>query len=344
MRFHNKIPFPFFFFIGLCILLSDVYAGDGDTGKGKTNKDTVTALVIAPSNPLYKNISNLSGNQIITLIDSLIDLKDAPLELLKEINDYAESRLLEHDFYISLTNYYENSEIPSNSVYGKWDTRNILAYDESISKHDTLVPLTLVDTKNNCNYVAPLTSPVVTSGFGWREGKNHNGVDLDLEVWDPVVAAFDGMVRISLFHPGYGRVVVIRHYNGLETLYAHLHRLKVKAGDVVEAGQIIGLGGSSGHSTGSHLHFEVRFKGKPLNPKKFISFKKNKLVSDSLQLVKNKWSYSVVPSGIKYHKVERGDFMYKIAALYGVSVNQLCELNGLSKESILVLGKKLRIK
>lgn len=325
-----------------CIQINGFCNDGSDLDKPK--KDTVSALVINPTNPLYDNLSDLSGNQIVSLIDSLLDQKNVSSSLIREINDYAESRLLEHDFYVSLTNYYENSPIPSNSMYGKWDTKNILPYDNSITANDTSLTLTLVDTANLCNFNAPIQDPVVTSNFGWRNGKNHNGIDLDLQVWDPVVASFDGMVRISLYHPGYGRVVVIRHYNGLETLYAHLHRLKVKAGDIVEAGQVIGLGGSSGHSSGSHLHYEVRFKGKPLNPKHLISFKNNNLISDSLELTKRKYSYSALPLGIEYHTIVRGDFMYKIANRYGISVNELCSLNGIRRNKVLIVGRKLRIK
>jgi murein DD-endopeptidase MepM/ murein hydrolase activator NlpD len=335
----DKISFLILLFVSIpCLSFANF------TPQVKTLKDTVSALVISPSNPLYEKISNLSGNKIVTLIDSLLDLKEVPLALLKELNEYAETRLLEHDFYNSLTNYYDNSAIPSNSTYGNWDTRNVSPYSESISKLDTSILLTLTDNKSNCNFVAPIQSPVVTSNFGWRNGKNHNGIDLDLEVWDPVVASFDGMVRISLFHPGYGRVVIIRHYNGLETLYAHLHRLKVKAGEIVEAGQIVGLGGSSGHSSGSHLHFEVRYKGKPLNPKHLISFKNNKLVSDSLLLTKQKWNYSVLPLGIEFHTIKKGDFMFKIAKRYGLTVNELCKINGVKRNKILYPGRKLRIK
>jgi LysM repeat protein len=328
----------------LFLSISTVCFGRFSEDEKRTNKDTVSALVIAPTNPFYDNISSLSGNKIISVIDSLLNLKNIPMDLTKEINDYAETRLLEHDFYNSLTNYYENSAIPSNSTYGKWDTRNISPYNESICTKDTSVLLTLTDNKNNCNFISPIQDPVVTSNFGWRNGKNHNGIDLDLQVWDPVAAAFDGMVRISLYHPGYGRVVIIRHYNGLETLYAHLHRLKVKAGDIVEAGQIIGLGGSSGHSSGSHLHFEVRYKGKPLNPKHLISFKKNELVSDSILLTKQKWNYAVLPLGIEFHTIKRGDFMFKIANRYGLTINELCEINGIKRNKTLYPGKKLRIK
>jgi len=338
-RIKGKILILLIITIGIC------FSSYGEIPyNNKSNKDTITALVISPSNPLYNSTSNLTGKQIISMIDSLLDLDYIPKEALKQINDYAESRLLKHDFYISLTNYYENSAIPSNSTYGKWDTRNISPYNESITKNDTSLILTLTDVKNNCSFVAPIQNPKVTSNFGWRNGKNHSGIDLDLQVWDPVVASFDGMVRIALYHPGYGRVVVIRHYNGLETLYAHLHRFKVKTGDIVEAGQVIGLGGSSGHSSGSHLHYEVRYKGETLNPKHLISFKKNELISDSLLLIKQKWSYTALPMGIEYHTIQRGDFMYKIASRYGMSVNELCEINGIRRNKLLIVGRKLRIK
>lgn len=306
--------------------------------------DTVAALVIDHENPIYEKLNGLSGGEIITLIDSLLDTKSATSSLLHEINDYAEQRLLKHDYYNSLTNFYDNSEIPSNSTYKKWDTKNILPYDENISKHDTIVHLTLTDPTNNCIYYPPLWDPVVTSNFGYRNGRNHNGIDLDLEVWDPVYAAFDGMVRIALYHPGYGRVVIIRHYNGLETLYAHLHRIKVKTGSIVSAGQVIGLGGSSGRSSGSHLHFEARYKGKPLNPKHLISFEKNKLISGSIELVRQKWNYTVRPKGVRYHKVKKGDFLIKIASRYGLSVKELCDLNGIQKSKLLAVGKELRVR
>ena len=330
----------------LCCLCFSVIslAVNEDEDRTKEGKDTVSALVIAPTNPLYNEIADLTGEQIVGMIDSLLELDDIPLELIKEINEYAENQLLHHDFYNSLTYFYEDSEIPGASVYGKWDTRNILPYGNELFAKDTSLILTLTDSKNNCNFVAPLPEPVVTSNYGWRNGRNHNGIDLDLQVWDPVHAVFDGMVRIALYHPGYGRVVVIRHYNGLETIYAHLHRFKVKTGDIVEAGQVVGLGGSSGQSSGSHLHFEVRYKGKPLNPKHIISFKTNTLISDSLQLVKQKWNYSAYPVGVEYHTIERGDFMYKIAQRYGMTVRELCEINGITRNKVLIVGRKLRVK
>lgn len=327
-----------FFICVLLFLQSLAFAIDGG---GK--KDTVKALVVSQT-PLtsHLDLSRKSGSEIISLIDSLLDLDIVPKHLIKEINEYAEQKLLKHDFYISLTGFYDSSQYPSNNFYQKWDTYNLYPYQESLRKNDKRIKLVLQDQKNHCDFKMPIKG-LITSYFGLRDGRNHNGLDIDLQVWDPVAVAFDGMVRISRYHPGYGRVVVVRHYNGLETLYAHLHRLKVKPGEVVEAGQIIGLGGSSGRSTGSHLHFEVRFKGKPINPKVVIDFNNNKLISDSIQLVKNKWSYQVVPLGIDYHTVKRGEHLYGIAKQYGTTIAQLCELNGIRRNRPLRVGQKLRI-
>jgi murein DD-endopeptidase MepM/ murein hydrolase activator NlpD len=315
---------------------------NNNNNNNNTKKDTLPALVVNTSLPEFENFKDFSGEDIVNLIDSLLDSESIPYELIKEINDYAEKRHLEHDFYVSLTAFYDSSAIPASSFYGKWDNHNPHPYDETICADDTSLLLVLRDSAHFCDYVHPFPG-VITSKFGWRNGRNHNGIDIDLEVWDPVVAAFDGMVRVSKYHDGYGRVVIIRHYNGLETVYAHLHRLKVKPGDIVQAGQVIGLGGSSGTSTGSHLHFEVRFKGKALNPQHIINFKTQQLYSDTVVLEKQKWNYTAVPEGVKFHTIEYGDFLYKIATRYGLTVNELCDLNGITRKHKLYAGRKLRV-
>lgn len=327
-----------FFFI-LFVSTNSVVAEDNDK-----NKDTLSAIVVSSSNPIYCNISTLSGNEIIQLIDSILELDVVPKEILKELNAYAESRVLKSEITNALTYFYDDSPYPAHSIYQKWDENNIFPYDEQLIKEDSALLLTLTDSTNYCNYSPPIVNPVVTSNFGWRNGRTHAGIDLDLEVWDSVYAVFDGMVRVAIKHPGYGRVVIIRHHNGLETLYAHLHRFKVKTGDIVQAGEIIGLGGSSGKSSGSHLHFEVRFKGKSINPRSIISFKNNNLISSQMELIKQKHDYVALPTGVEYHTIERGDFMFKIAKQYGLTVKQLCELNGINRNKTLIVGRKLRIK
>lgn len=303
----------------------------------------MAALVVSSTDPIAVDIENMSGEQIINLVDSLLDSKSIPYEMIKKINAYVEDRLLKHDYYNSLTAFYDTSRYPAQSFYQRWDNYNIFHYDESIAANDTSVTLVLSDSISNCTYHHPLDTTIVTSYFGFRNGRNHHGIDFDLQVWDPVMASFDGMVRLARYHEGYGRVVIIRHYNGLETLYAHLHRFKVKVGDVVEAGQVIGLGGSSGQSSGSHLHYEMRFKGKPLNPKHIVDLKKDQLYNDTLILKRSGYTYTAIPKGQKFHTIQRGDFMYKIAKRYGMTVNQLCDLNGCSRNKRLIVGRKLRI-
>ena len=325
--------------IGLCILAFSLQL---TSSLSNIQQDTLTDPFggedsVSDENQIFQSIEYMTEENIIALIDSLLDEETIPLELIHEISLYVKSQ------YDTLaestpTGSDEPSVYPAHHFYLNWDVYNTHPYPNTLSKNDTAVLLVLQD--NVRLYVPPVVG-TITSKFGGR--RNHNGLDIDLEVWDPVVSAFDGMVRIARKHGGYGRVVVVRHYNGLETFYAHLHRIKVKPGDIVKAGQLIGLGGSSGNSTGSHLHFECRFKGKALNPMHFIDIKNNTLFSDTVILNKTEWSYSVYPKGIKFHKVEKGDFLYKIAERYGTTVSRICELNGISKNSILRVGQKLRI-
>ncbi|PCH94675.1 MAG: hypothetical protein COB85_05350 [Bacteroidetes bacterium] len=297
---------------------------------------------------VFQSLDFMTHDGVYSLIDSLLDLEKIPTDLLKEIKLFVNAKYA--PVYQSSLSSEGGKSSPEGSVaktdilypahryYKKWDTFNTHPYSEALSKNDTSLELVLQTASSP--YIPPIIGPI-TSYFG--DGRNHSGMDIDLQVWDTVVSAFDGVVRISRKHGGYGRVVVVRHNNGLETLYAHLHRLKVVPGDIVKAGQLIGLGGSSGHSSGSHLHFECRFKGKPLNPAHFINYKTNKLVADTITLVKTRWSYSAVPKGVKYHRVANGEFLYLIAKRYGTSINRICDLNGIRRNSILRVGQQLRI-
>ena len=113
---------------------------------------------------------------------------------------------------------------------------------------------------------------IKTSPYGWRWNRPHRGVDIRLNVGDPVHCAFNGVVRIARPMGAYGNLVVVRHYNGLETVYGHLSKIKVKPLQVVSAGQVLGLGGSTGRSTGPHLHFEVRFQYEAFDPEWILDF------------------------------------------------------------------------
>jgi len=202
----------------------------------------------------------------------------------------------------------------------------------------------------------------ITSRYGWRHGRNHNGIDIDLETGDTVKAAFDGRVRYSQMHDGgFGNLVIIRHYNGLETYYAHNSKLLVAPNQEVKAGEPISLGGNTGRSTGSHLHFEVRFYDNPINPENLFNFE-DKYVDDNLLVHSGIFrpgssrhkstssghntggsSYKIDKSS-RTHKVRSGDSLYGISLKYGVSLGQIYRMNGLNESSVLQIGQIVKVK
>ena len=309
-------------------------------------RDSLKTLSVPPQDlirqiDLYLGIEKMGDNEIVALIDSLFETDLVPYALINQINLYVANRPPPVDPFA----YIDTCSIPGSCFYnGQWNTLLPNPYLNDLAKNDTVQELLLQsgDYERISQYVTPVDN-VITSKFGWREGKNHNGIDVDLEVWDTVGAAFDGMVRVARYYGGYGRVVVVRHYNGLETTYAHLHRLKVKPGQVVKAGEVIGLGGSSGHSTGSHLHFEVRFKGVPINPLNIIDYNEKRLINDTLILKKTTYGYAAFPKGATLHTVKRGDCLYDIAKKYGTTTTRLARLNGIRRNSRLSVGQQLRV-
>lgn len=224
-------------------------------------------------------------------------------------------------------------------MFFQWDTLNIHSYNYDLKNlRDTL----LVLSDNSLSGYAPPHIGEVTSNFGFRSQRFHYGIDIKLETGDPVLCAFKGKVRIAKRSKTYGNVVVVRHSNGLETIYAHLSRIDVEIGQDVQAGDMIGLGGNTGRSTGSHLHFEVRFKGKAINPNEIISFTDNSLISDSLLISQENFKYLSEIKKIKYYTIRKGDTLSRIAAKYGTTTKKLCKLNGIKSTTVLRVGRKIR--
>lgn len=199
----------------------------------------------------------------------------------------------------------------------------------------------------------------ITSNYGYRHRRMHRGVDLGYPEGTPVSAAFDGIVRISKGTAntgGYGNLVVIRHYNGLETYYAHLSRRLVNPGQIVKAGDIIGLGGNTGRSYGAHLHFEVRYLGLDIDPNRIIDFDNFKLKYDTMfvsgytvstpnptpQTVQEK-PVTRPSSSPTYHKVRKGDCLGSIARKYHTTITKLKKLNHLRSDNIRE-GQRLRVR
>lgn len=236
----------------------------------------------------------------------------------------------------------EQSEYPALSLYPNWNNQYVHAYGNAIIPDTYTIDLT--------GFHMPTPSTKITSPFGppWR--RMHNGLDLKVNIGDTIVAAFDGKVRIVKYERrGYGKYVVIRHDNGLETVYGHLSKQLVEENQLVKAGEVIGLGGNTGRSTGSHLHFETRFLGIAINPIYMFDFPKQDIVADTYTFRRTQGSKragshdtQVADGTIRYHKVKSGDTLSRIAKLRGVSVSTLCKLNRIKPTTTLRIGQVLR--
>lgn len=302
--------------------------------EGEPKKDT-TRLKIDASSISNEKIG-VTKLQLVHMVDSLLDLETINEQEI-ELISYYNSILASKDANLTIVKY---GSLPATNFYEDFDESTVFHITP-----DTEFPesqIIKIESDSLGVYHHPKIGPV-NSKFGWRDGRMHKGIDINLHKGDPIVAAFDGMVRIAHLKGAYGNVVIIRHYNGLETVYAHLSKIKVKPGQVVLAGQLIGLGGSTGRSSGPHLHFEVRFKGQALNPSSIISFIENKTYNDSIVIKKSRYGVCAYPSNASLHTIERGDTWYEVAKRYGLSMKELCVLNNTDKRYYLKIGQKLRV-
>jgi len=233
---------------------------------------------------------------------------------------------------------------PAEDIYNNiWTSDHVNPYKIPI---DSLPDSIRIDMSN---FVVPVRG-TMTSVFGPRRYRFHYGVDLRLKIGDSVRSAFSGKIRIIDYEArGYGHYIVIRHNNGLETVYGHLSAVLVSLNQNVKAGQLIAFGGNTGHSTGPHLHFEMRYIGNALNPAHIIDFTTG-LAREKSYLITKKQSFyyqhevKVVASSAKYYKVRKHDTLARIAARNGASVRSLCKLNGIKPKTHLKPGIRLRVR
>ena len=251
---------------------------------------------------------------------------------------------------------------PSADLYEDWN--NVYAHRE-----ETLPDSFRIDLRG---FHMPTDSRVLTSNFGARWGRQHKGLDIKVYIGDTIRAAFSGKIRIVKYEPrGYGKYVVIRHHNGLETIYGHMSKHLVVENQEVKAGEPIGLGGNTGRSTGSHLHFETRLCGVALNPAlmfdfrnqdvvgDFYTFRRAKYASESAQATRLRGvgssngdsdqddeleiaSTARKTSNVHFHKVKKGDTLQAIARKHRTTVAKLCELNHIGKTIRLRPGQILK--
>ncbi len=232
---------------------------------------------------------------------------------------------------------------PANDIYlSIWTSERVNPYRQPI---DSLQDSILIDLSG---FTLPHPG-YITSRFGPRRYRYHYGTDLKLQVGDSVRCAFDGQVRIVGWDPrGYGHYVVVRHDNGLETVYGHLSAPLVDENMRIYSGEVVGLGGNTGRSTGSHLHFEFRYLGNAFDTENIIDYSAGKLREDKYLITKKgTFKHKEVVKQLqsaKYHTVRQGDTLSGIAKRYGTSVRNLCRINGIKETTILQIGRKIRVR
>ena len=281
--------------------------------------------------------------------------KQAPVDRkMKSVDSMLLQRIIEQEERMN----------PSADLYQDWN--NVYAHRE------TALPDTFrIDLRGFC---MPTSSRIVTSNFGARWGRQHKGLDIKVYVGDTIRAAFSGKIRIVKYEPkGYGKYVVIRHHNGLETIYGHMSKHLVVENQEVKAGEPIGLGGNTGRSTGSHLHFETRLCGVALNPAlmfdfhnqdvtgDFYNFRRNRYAAESAQATRLRGAGVTRTNGddddsdmavtssrssytptARYHKVKRGETLQSIARKCHTTVAALCKINRIGKTKRLMPGQILK--
>ena len=241
----------------------------------------------------------------------------------------------------------ENLMFPADELYNSnWDTLNVNPFVKT--------PIEFPESYTiDCrSFIMPIDNEIkITSKYGPRKRRMHRGTDLKVQIGDTIRAAFDGKVRIKSFERrGYGHYLVLRHPNGLETVYGHLSKFLVKENQIVHAGEAIALGGNTGRSTGSHLHFETRFLGKDINPEEIFDFlngapHKDEFVFHNIKINGKKSNiYSTSADAIAIHRIKKGETLGLVAAKYGTTVTELCKLNGISKTSTLSIGQPIRFR
>lgn len=237
---------------------------------------------------------------ILVYAQKVIDTVDTPIGKLL-IFENRTWKILNESSFNGILNERIHSLITKNSPVFDQSWNNEICYtgkNNDLSKLQDTIWLCL-NGEDNDLFSIPVKGGV-TSKYGFRSGRNHNGIDLALKIGDTIYAAFSGKIRYAKYNDGgFGNLVIIRHLNGLETFYAHLSKHLVAPNQNVKSGDPIGLGGITGRSFGPHLHFEVRFYDGPINPEEIIDFSSKKLKKDQLFVQKGLFLPGAKPS--EYH-------------------------------------------
>ncbi len=306
-------------FLYFLLIFGTIVMSENAEARSKSRHHSRRTVVRTSYKPIVRSSDELLADQV------RINREKLRLDSIASLRDNAYE---EEDLYPALNLYDDN-----------WNTSFVNPYKGRQTPDSMMIDVSA--------FYMP-TMGQVTSEFGYRARfrRNHYGTDLKIQIGDPIHAAFDGKVRIVAFQRGYGNVVVIRHNNGLETVYGHLSKHLCQVDQIVKAGDVIALGGNTGRSTGPHLHFETRFLGKPINPEEIFDFTNKVTHMDSYVFYNNPQRHrsnkaleAVV--GIAYHKVKQGDTLFSIADKYGTKISVLKKLNKLRKTKLQV-GQVIR--
>ena len=279
----------------------------------------------------------------------------------------------------------ETYQIPAYSLYNQyWDTENICSQQLDIPFGGNPLRIILVQSNNNPFFFPCIGATSINMAYGLaKNGEFHPGVDIAVKSGSPVKCCFDGVVRMAKIYGDYGKVVVVRHYNGLETVYANLDKIMVKPGQILQSGDIIGASGKSLKTGAEQFHFESRFMNECFNPALFIDFdymemKENTLILNESDLMRqaelnsevkyepiNKKKEEIVKTTepvktqnareeqakepkdngqAEYYTVKAGDTMYRISIQHHISLTKLLQLNNMKETDKIDIGQKIRVK
>jgi murein DD-endopeptidase MepM/ murein hydrolase activator NlpD len=276
---------------------------------------------------LLLSFSGFSQRNVSAIIDTL-DTENGPVILFKNFTwEYLENEPV----------MVSPEEDSTGLCTNRWINDQIFAYN---TLRDSIKDTVLIIGYADRHFSMPVTGKLFR-GFMYT----HKGLDIKLNKGDTIRSAFDGVVRYAKYNRGgFGNLVIIRHYNGLETYYAHLSKAIVKVNQVIKSGDPIALGGSTGRSRGPHLHFEVRYKDIPLDPMRMIDFDNQKLISSTFPITKKVFYPNDYDVNAIYHKIRSGDTLGKLAKKYHTSVKEICAMNKLKSTSNLKIGRTVRIR
>ena len=322
-----------------------------------TRKTSLLGLII-----LFTSLTSIRETQAQSNIEDedpqtvVVDISE--IELIADKAKMRNEMLVIDSVLLQMGLDTEEEMYPANELYnGQWSNKSVKAYSSI-----TLPNSYTIDVSD---FVMPFEGRV-TSRYGMRRRRFHYGTDIKLQTGDTIRAAFDGKVRVKDYERrGYGNYLVLRHPNGLETVYGHLSKFLTEEDETVKAGQPIALGGNTGRSTGSHLHLELRFLGVAINPEEIIDFDQSctkdevyvygggksegidyastsgqKYLNQGKSTQKNATQNT---GKLKYYRIKQGDTLGAIARKNGTTVNKLCKLNNIKPTTTLKVGTSLRL-